>query len=1286
LARAICGLKGAAWGRALDPFATGAALEALDQPEADTQAVAVYHAAWTDGRCATASLRAPLRRLLARRCRAALDALLTPLLRPLALDPLRQADDPPSWTSALIDLWAARGDEAPLWAVVAEGGALGRRALAALGGCAQAAAPLIEAATQLQAEDLPPSTVAEALKAALSAAHRRGIFARPPDLAALVAIWIEDPAWSGRDLADLCFTARAALPEALSAALARRPLATPRVLEALIACPGDAAEAALEALAAATLADAVAEAMIPPTSATTTASRALILAALATRRTPHAEALLLEGLSICPEACLEGLARVGGAAAQAVIEARLDALPTAEALAALWALIPSEDHARREALLARLNPLKLPPRLVADLSEARAPAFIQMRRRVAATQRPDKALITLSALGEEADLARISALLVEVCLGLDSGAVPPDVGGPQLVIPERVIAALAGYARRLAGRGRVGIAAIQLGDDPEASFMSWIGLGALEDPRISVGARRALVEVVAADGCPWARRALARLLRDKEPVVQAAAARGLVALEAHALGFSLARLLAHPASGVVTAALEAVGAFHLSTPAVAALLRHPKMNVKKAAAEALARLSPAHALPEIVAALARWENPGLRAALLAAYDASGAGVGPLLAALYEADPEDEGAHTRLIAALDKRLRPEGVEALALAEGAPAWAVEAILAAIDEGRLSLAEGDGLGLRARLRRAGRPQPSAPTLSPSARLLRWGWDEADALAALAEAPPWDLLARFTPELLALMPRLEGAALAHLALALARVARLDEAAAALPHLVEALRRLQPQPAAEGLLVLMARLAPRLAPPTAMWLLAVIRALPPSPGGGLARWRAVAALTDQLSLADLRAALADCDLQATPAARRALLAVAFNVEIKAAPVDPRWLERLDDVGEGQLSALLAATEHAAADRAVAALAHAATLRPLGLAPLKARAVKAVKPPRPLAAWLAALASPSEAGAAAMWLLTHSEEDQIRRAVMAAYLDGLALDGLALDGAALRRLAWSLSVEDLHAPRGLALAPYLSSDALRGLARADLPPDAWGLLPLDALLAEVVRRLEGGDRGLVGALAQRALPDSPLLQRALALAATRGADVAAWEVTPGAFSPAAPYAPPVPPRPPVARDPAARRAQLHAEALGADSARARAALAALAAHGWGDEALYLALLEGRDRGRRLAALRGLAACASPTVYLRAILRCLEDERRVEVEVGLTRRLAQAVIPAEVAAEVARALARRLGHAHPKIHEAATQGLRRGGPAALHALHQAARHARPDQRARYTTLIEAIEGA
>ncbi|MBU0550278.1 hypothetical protein KJ940_02155, partial [Myxococcota bacterium] len=150
--------------------------------------------------------------------------------------------------------------------------------------------------------------------------------------------------------------------------------------------------------------------------------------------------------------------------------------------------------------------------------------------------------------------------------------------------------------------------------------------------------------------------------------------------------------------------------------------------------------------------------------------------------------------------------------------------------------------------------------------------------------------------------------------------------------------------------------------------------------------------------------------------------------------------------------------------------------------------------------------------------------------------------------------------------------------------------------------------------------------------------------------------------------------------------LGADSARARAALAALAAHGWGDEALYLALLEGRDRGRRLAALRGLAACASPTVYLRAILRCLEDERRVEVEVGLTRRLAQAVIPAEVAAEVARALARRLGHAHPKIHEAATQGLRRGGPAALHALHQAARHARPDQRARYTTLIEAIEGA
>ncbi|WP_255311768.1 HEAT repeat domain-containing protein [Streptomyces sp. PTY087I2] len=216
--------------------------------------------------------------------------------------------------------------------------------------------------------------------------------------------------------------------------------------------------------------------------------------------------------------------------------------------------------------------------------------------------------------------------------------------------------------------------------------------------------------------------------------------------DARALSATLVPLTSDPDIRTVRAALLALGTARAdwAGEAVAACLHHPNMNIRKTAAVTLLHAGAPAAVPHLLRALGRDDNPGLRTALTRAL---GAVVGDARTATILAAAEatgDERARRLLLRALDGEVTARAV--LALDAGASP-VVPALLALVADGGVRLAAGSVADLAEPLARHGVAMPpDAPGGATAGgdpdvtALLRTGWDPGLALRIARRSMPPD------------------------------------------------------------------------------------------------------------------------------------------------------------------------------------------------------------------------------------------------------------------------------------------------------------------------------------------------------------------------------------------------------------------------------------------------------------------------------------------------------------------------------------------------------------------
>ncbi|MFY0513203.1 HEAT repeat domain-containing protein [Streptomyces anulatus] len=300
------------------------------------------------------------------------------------------------------------------------------------------------------------------------------------------------------------------------------------------------------------------------------------------------------------------------------------------------------------------------------------------------------------------------------------------------------------HGSRLRRRRRIRpVCLLDAPDDTGAghAFLTATLLGLLERPGLTGGERAVLLKaLLQVPATPSTRARVHRLLRDRDPHVR----KHVIALLAHdasgedarALSATLVPLTSDPDIRTVRAALLALGTARArwASEAVADRLHHPNMNIRKTAAATLLHAGSPAAVPHLLRALGRDDNPGLRSALKQALRAV---VGPAYAATLLAAAEaarDERARRLLLSALDHEVTARAV--LALDVGASP-AVPALLARVADGGVRLAAGSVEDLAEPLARHGVPTPPAAPGGPPdhadpevAALLRSGWDPVLAL----------------------------------------------------------------------------------------------------------------------------------------------------------------------------------------------------------------------------------------------------------------------------------------------------------------------------------------------------------------------------------------------------------------------------------------------------------------------------------------------------------------------------------------------------------------------------
>ncbi|MFE1823062.1 HEAT repeat domain-containing protein [Streptomyces anulatus] len=625
--------------------------------------------------------------------------------------------------------------------------------------------------------------------------HRRGHFPADPDVGPLLALALADHTLPAEDVATVLYTCRRPLFDALTDALPTAP-DWPRRLELLIALSrqgaadipiGEAVARLLPAARAPRPFLAAIRVLRPP------AAEEAVLALL-----PTAPSAALDALeAIGGDRTRSALARAFGLGGPAdrpptALSGAEDGPPTApdgpprlpvapelrpvrdRALALLWHL--TREPGQRQALLARLDPQNLPYDIEADLGAPDERELAVLRARVD-VDAPVAAFCRIAAYAGTGTPppggVPLADLLLRIVRDLaaprDPAEGPPrpgaDAPGPggapagparsggEPELPPEVVEAVRAHGSRLRRRRRIRpVCLLDAPDDTGAghAFLTAMLLGLLERPGLTGGERAVLLKaLLQVPATPSTRARVHRLLRDRDPHVR----KHVIALLAHdasgedarALSATLVPLTSDPDIRTVRAALLALGAARArwAGEAVAARLHHPNMNIRKTAAATLLHAGSPAAVPHLLRALGRDDNPGLRSALEQALRAV---VGPAYAATLLAAAEaarDERARRLLLSALDHEVTARAV--LALDVGASP-AVPALLALVADGGVRLSAGSVEDLAEPLARHGVPTPPAAPDGPPdgadpevAALLRSGWDPVLALRiARRPAPP--------------------------------------------------------------------------------------------------------------------------------------------------------------------------------------------------------------------------------------------------------------------------------------------------------------------------------------------------------------------------------------------------------------------------------------------------------------------------------------------------------------------------------------------------------------------
>ncbi|MGW2181765.1 HEAT repeat domain-containing protein [Streptomyces sp. NPDC001732] len=587
--------------------------------------------------------------------------------------------------------------------------------------------------------------------------HRRGHFPQDRDVPAVVGLALSDHSIPPHEVATVLFTARKETLRVLTDAAADDP-EWPRRLALLVVL---AAQGAGDL----PVGDAITR-LLPSASAP-----APFLDAIRELRHEDAEEAVLALLPSIPAAALETLEAIGG---PRTVLALRDGLGIAadvpapggiaphlravreRALELLWQL--TDDPAQRHDLLARLDPLGLPPRIAAGLGgpDERELALLSSHLD---PDEPVTALCRVAAHGTAATLPAVADLLLRVVADLaaswtpDAPARTGEHGRPagEPVVPQEVLDAVAALGRRLHERGAIRpVCLLGAADAREAghALVATTVLDLLDRPGLSDAERAVLLEALLR--APWAgtRARVHRLLRHRDRHVRkhviALLARDATGEDAQVLSASLTALTTARDVQTVRQALHALGRAraHWASTAIAACLDHPNMNIKKTAAEALVRAGTPAALPKLLSRLGRDDNPGLRTALLAALRAVlGDACAATLLAAAEHGP-DARARRLLLEGLDGALTVRAI--LALEEQASPVAAE-LLSLVAAGRVAPAFGEAGDLAPAMARhgitapdTGRPPAADAADRDVAALVAGGWNPSLALRIAERAGP--------------------------------------------------------------------------------------------------------------------------------------------------------------------------------------------------------------------------------------------------------------------------------------------------------------------------------------------------------------------------------------------------------------------------------------------------------------------------------------------------------------------------------------------------------------------
>lgn len=596
--------------------------------------------------------------------------------------------------------------------------------------------------------------------------HRRGHFPDGPDVPAVIGLALSDHSVPARDVATILFTTRKEALRVLTDAPADDP-GWPRRLALLVALAGQGAGDL-------PIGDAVAQ-VLPLAPAP-----GPFLDAIRELRHEDAEEAVIALLPSAPGAALGALEAIGGDRTVRALRQGLG-LTTGgtaphlrpvrnQALELLWLL--NRDPALRHELLARLDPVGLPPRIAAGLGGPDERELALLRSHLDPAE-PVAALCRLAAHGNAGTLPVIADLLLRVVAGQAAAGEPGaatrtgEYGQPagEPVVPQEVLDAVDALGRGLHERGAIRpVCLLGAADAREAghALVATMALDLLERPGLSDSEQAILLELLLRT--PWrgTRARVHRLLRHRDRHVRkhviALLARDTTGEDARALSATLIALTAAPDIQTVRQALLALGhaRAHWASAAIAVCLDHPNMNIRKTAAEALVRAGTPAALPKLLLRLGHDGNPGLRDSLAEALHAilGDAYVATLLAAAEHS--RDDGTRELLLAGLDGALTARSV--LALDDQASPVAAP-LLALVASGRVALASGTARDLAIPMARHGIAAPEAGEPSAEAgradrdieALVARGWDPEVALrlAGRDELPPPGRTARLRPML---------------------------------------------------------------------------------------------------------------------------------------------------------------------------------------------------------------------------------------------------------------------------------------------------------------------------------------------------------------------------------------------------------------------------------------------------------------------------------------------------------------------------------------------------------